>query len=79
MSKIIDDFKVLKNDKDKWAFVLANKSKIRLELDNDDTIVVDDNASDDDEDNCASFAYYVGWSEGVITLLQSLGLDADSC
>lgn len=79
MSKLIEDFNNLKNDKARWGFVLANKSKLRLSLDNDDTMVIDDNASDDDENNYGSFDNYIGWSDGVITLLGAIGVDADSC
>ena len=79
MSKLIEEFNKLENDKSKWGFVLAHKSKLRLSLDNDDTMVIDDNASEDDENNHASFDDYVGWSNGVITLLNAIGLDADSC
>ncbi len=79
MSKLIEEFNSLENDKARWGFVLAHKSKLRLELDNDDTMVIDDNASDDDENNYGSFDDYVGWSDGVITLLNAIGLDADSC
>ena len=79
MSKLIEDFNKLENDKARWGFVLANKSKLRLSLDNDDTMVIDDNASEDDENNYGSFDNYVGWSDGVITLLNAIGLDADSC
>tara|TARA_R110000772_G_scaffold260261_1_gene378179 strand:- start:359 stop:598 length:240 start_codon:yes stop_codon:yes gene_type:complete len=79
MSKLIEDFNKLENDKARWGFVLASKSKLRLSLDNDDTMVIDDNASEDDENNYGSFDNYVGWSDGVITLLNAIGLDADSC
>ena len=79
MSKLIEDFNKLENDKARWGLVLANKSKLRLSLDNDDTMVIDDNATEDDENNYGSFDNYVGWSYGVITLLNAIGLDADSC
>ena len=79
MSKLIEDFNKSEDDKARWGFVLANKSKLRLSLDNDDTMVIDDNASEDDENNYGSFDDYVGWSDGVITLLNAIGLDADSC
>ena len=79
MSKLIEEFNKLENDKVRWGFVLAHKSKLRLSLDNDDTMVIDDNASEEDENNYGSFDNYVGWSDGVITLLNAIGLDADSC
>ena len=80
MSKLIEEFDALKNDKARWGWLLANKNKpLRLSLDNDDTMIIDDNASDDDDNNHSSFDSYVGWSDGVIALLQSLGVDADAC
>ncbi len=79
MSKLIEEFNKLENDKARWGFVLVHKSKLRLSLDNDDTMVIDDSASEDDENNYGSFDDYVGWSDGVITLLKAIGLDADSC
>lgn len=83
MSELIKQFKALKNDKQRWQWVIENKDKgLRLELDNDCTIVIDTNIDERDHDDveyCSSFDGFVGWNECVIDLLQTIGIDADSC
>ena len=79
MSKLIEEFDSLENDKARWGFVLAHKGKLRLLLDNDQTMVIDDSADDEDNNNVSNFVNYVGRSVGVIDLLHAIGIDTDSC
>ena len=80
MSKLIDEFDALRGDKARWDWLIANKDKsLRLVLDNDDTMIVDNSAHEDDENNTASFDSYIGWSEGVLNLLHAIGIDAECC
>ena len=84
MSSMIKEFKNLKNDKARWEWLIIHKDQgLRLELDNDDTTLIDTTIDPDGVDDSveyyASFDSYVGWSEGVIDLLQAIGIDAESC
>lgn len=79
MSKLIKEFKSLRSDKQRWEWLIIHKDQgLRLELDNDDTILIDIEYTG--EDACyASFESYIGCSEGVLNLLHAIGIDADCC
>lgn len=52
-----------------WQWVLNNKNSITLELDNDETLVVDDNT---DEGNVFYLKADIGNRDGVIVLLRDV-------
>ena len=70
MSKIINQFNKLSNDIEKWEFILANKDIITVHLDNDYTFIT----VDCDSDYTGSFSSYIGWSDGVMDLLDVIGI-----
>lgn len=57
-------------DKDRWRWVLQNQDKgFTVMLDNDDTFI-----QSEDGDTVLTFNEYLGWSEGVVNLLQVIGV-----
>lgn len=66
-----DEFKSLQNDLDRWSWIIKNQHRkdYVIFLDNDDTFVQFDN-----EDWYVSFDSYLGWSDGVQSLLTSLNI-----
>lgn len=65
-------FKNLKNDTEKWEFLIKNKTTLTVQLDNDDTFVIDKNSNNDEYGN---FDDYLGWSQGIFKLLSALNID----
>jgi hypothetical protein len=75
--QIIDEFNSLPNDVEKWRFVADNQDKdIIVHCDNDDTFITIEGWESDD--NFAQFYGYVGWSDGVMKLLEYAGIRAES-
>ena len=59
-------------DKELWQWVVENQDKgIIVYLDNDDTFI-----AHNDCDECHSFWDYLGWSDGVVSLLEFIGINA---
>ena len=57
-------------DKDRWRWVLQNQDKgFIVMLDNDDTFI-----QSEDGEQVFTFTEYLGWSEGVVILLQVIGV-----
>jgi hypothetical protein len=74
MSVLIEEFKSLKNDEERWTWLAANQGKGLLVMcDNDITML-----SDENDNTYTSFDEYIGYSEGVFSLLKSIGIDAQS-
>ena len=75
MNKFKQKFDSLKNDVDRWKFVLENKDKdFQVLLDNDMTFI---DFNDDEFDLTCDFDGYLGWSDGVFSLLKALGIPHD--
>jgi hypothetical protein len=78
--KMRKEFKILKNDIQRWKWILKNKDKIIVFLDNDDTFaaMAEDkyNASIGNEE-IFEFDTYLGYSDGVIYLLEALGIESE--
>lgn len=70
---LLDDFKRLKNDKERWEFVIENKEHIMVNLDNDDTFITII-GYEDLEDCYADFDFYIGENDGVANLLDAIGV-----
>ncbi len=86
---IAEAWNALKTDKDRWKYLLEHKQEYTLLLDNDATIVnvripeeemqgIDYCDLDRDID-CDSFDDWLGWDDGVATLLEVLGIDGSPC
>jgi len=74
----------LGTDEQRWKYLLAHKNEIGLGLDNDGTYarfhssVIPDEIEDlDDLPDLNNFYNYVGWSDGVVKLFESLGIEAE--
>lgn len=70
MSSMIKEFKSLKNDKARWEWLIIHKDQgLRLELDNDDTILIDTTIDPDEGDDSveyyASFDNYLAGVRGL--------------
>lgn len=76
--KLIDSFERCKNDEERWNWVIEHKDDgILVYLDNDDTFVVLVDAKGnryEDDDWYGDFSDYIGWSEGVSILLDTIGI-----
>jgi len=61
------------DDYEKWKWLIKNQwSGVIVMLDNDDTFI-----THIDYDGYASFQEYIGWSDGVFVLLDSMGIKCD--
>ena len=70
------EFRKLKTDEERWKFIINNQFKgIKINLDNDDTFGSFE--WDDDGDYIFQFDDYIGWADGIMTLLDVIGIDAE--
>lgn len=73
--KLLNEFNNLKNDVDRWKWILKNQNKhIKIMLDNDDTYGVFDHI---EESPIFQFDEYIGYDTGVLKLLKAVGIYAD--
>lgn len=71
----LEELRKIKKDQDKWKWLIANQDTgLIVNLDNDDTFVVDPNDEDSDP---VDFIDYVGCSDGVQELLSAVGIKAE--
>jgi hypothetical protein len=78
MSKLLKEFEGLNNDKERWLWVLENKDKIFIELNNDITFVLPTiECNENEEEEYTSFDNFLGDKDGVLDLLQALGINAN--
>ena len=87
--QLIEELQACSNDEVRWAYVLVNKDEDELPpvtLDNDATyisFVVEVPCKDSNETEedwlTIDFDGYLGWSEGVRSLLNALGIKAECC
>lgn len=74
MTKLLDEFKQLQTDEEKWKWVIAHQSDgIIVHCDNDMTYITIDG-----EEGYEQFDYYIGWAEGVFKLLDVAGINAEA-
>jgi hypothetical protein len=79
IKELSDQFNKLQNDGEKWKWVLNNQDKdIVVMLDNDYTYAVFTNTNtEEDDDTILYFDYYIGDSDGILILLEALGIKAE--
>lgn len=58
------------SDSELWIFVNENKDKIKIILDNDDTYFY---FIDDEDSKIVQFDWYLGCSDGILLMMNSLG------
>jgi len=83
MTKLIEMFNNLQNDKERWKFVIENKENFRIRLDNDQTTIIDKAVDDeetyhDDIQYDANFDDYIGNGQGAHTLLEVIGINSEA-
>jgi len=92
LEKLISAFNFLNSDEDRFRFLLEHKGVFKLNLDNDDTFTtisdgtfasleIDRWSVDADiwnEKITNDFDEYLGWSDGIFTLLRVVGINAAS-
>lgn len=70
-----------KTDSERYVFLMANGNNENmppLMLDNDDTFISFDDGDDWEEDKLIQFEQYLGWQDGVFTLLKTIGIKCES-
>jgi hypothetical protein len=73
--KLHDEFMSLKNDAEKWRWIIDNQNKgIIIMLDNDDTYGVIEYMEDSP---IFQFDNYIGWPDGIFDLLSAIGIKSD--
>lgn len=68
------------DDTEKWEWVRDNQDlNITVNLDNDDTYVTFDDFDEEDDDGevVIRFDGYLGWSDGIFSLLEVMGIKAE--
>lgn len=70
---LLAQFERLKNDCERWKWLQKNSKRhsITVWLDNDDTFATFDDIEDSP---ILDFSDYVGWSDGIRALLDSIGI-----
>ena len=83
LKEIAEKWNALKNDNDRWQYVLEHKNEIALRLDNDYTFpvfcetLIPDNAEDwDDLPKLDGFKWWIGNNPGISYLMEALGVEA---
>jgi hypothetical protein len=76
--KISKKWNKLKNDKDRFDFLLLNKDHFLLTLDNDQTLISFHYPGYEDIE-LKSFKEFLGYSDGISILLTCLGIKHDFC
>ena len=77
MKKALNEFNQLNNDVDRFCWLRNNQHlNIVLYLDNDDTFAV----HEDDDENKYIFQFdsYLGWSDGIFSLLEAVDIRCSS-
>lgn len=70
------EFKKFETDELRWKFIIDNQFEgIKIYLDNDDTFGSFE--WDDDGEYLFRFDDYIGWSDGIMTLMAVIGIDAE--
>ena len=76
-TELAEQFKALPNDVEKWKWILERKDTVHIECDNDWTGAYFD--GDESEDPITlEFDGYVGWSGGIFSLFEAVGINASS-
>lgn len=87
LEKMIADFNDQKTDTDKFKYLIENKGIFKLMLDNDGTFIVFTDGTEkhftEEEidtltDSIDGFDNYIGWANGTFSLLEAIGIEAES-
>lgn len=76
--QLFEEMSQCKTDSERYVFLMANSNNDNmppLQLDNDDTFICFD---DDDEKYMIQLDKYLGWEDGVFTLLRTIGIKCES-
>ena len=74
MKNLLHEFEKLKTDEEKWIWVINNQeNNIIVNLDNDGTFITIKGNDDDYGD----FIDYIGWSDGIFSLLKAIGIKCE--
>ena len=65
------------SDKEKWQWVIDNKDKVIVILDNDNTFVQFKNGGG--EQLVFDFEDHIGWDRGLYALFAVLGVEVTAC
>lgn len=79
--EIAENYNKIKTDKERFKFLMSHSDKIKLVLDNDMTMVNFITEEDNDEIDISlkDLDDYLGNSEGVLNLLEFIGITAEEC
>jgi hypothetical protein len=83
--KLVTEYGALKNDFERWRYILNHKNLLGVMLDNDNTqvIFIGDiikSLNEDEIDELPELVEmdtWLGWSNGVVTLLAAIGIKAE--
>ena len=62
-----------------WNYLIDNKEKFIVELDNDQTLIIIKESEDEDGNDIFFYAPCVGNTKGVAILLETLGFEVRNC
>ena len=79
----LEELRQIESDAAKWQWLIDNQDRgLIVHLDNEDTFVSIDCDMDSGEDRpsyeAVTFDDYIGWNEGIQTLLKVIGVSAES-
>lgn len=63
-----------------WQFIIKNKDKLKINLDNDQTFAIfldEEDFESSDDMNILDFDNYIGNAQGVEDLLEAFGINAE--
>jgi hypothetical protein len=80
--ELMNEFKLLNNDLDRWKWIIENKNEQNLPpvmLDNDCTDIGFYYMNDNDKEIGKNFYFdnYIGYDKGLFTLLKAIGIKAE--
>lgn len=77
MKKLFEEFNSLPNDAAKWKWIMKHQDKgITVFCDNDDTYA--QFANDEDAEFLLEFDQYIGWADGIFSLMDAVGIKAEA-
>ena len=76
--KMIEEFKDLPSDEEKWHWVHKHAQEVTIILDNDETYLTHDSDMDNELDT-GKFSESIGNSPGIPALLESMNIHSEKC
>lgn len=79
--QLFDEIIKCKCDEDRYKFLVVHQSNPNLptlHLDNDDTFISFDDDDAWDESKLIQFDHYLGWSDGILVLMRTIGIKCES-